>query len=236
MWCIRLKLVRLNFHLPEADRKIVSRANPESALGGEGSQGLPWRSALFPFRGKYLFVVACIFAWACSGLRAQNNAELLKRYSDSLRFGKTEEFRSRYNDSFKQLLKTSLDEDNAFDINLDSISKTVSVMLSEDAKMRVISWVYINDREEYTNHCVVYHRKKTGSRASIYWLEDRILPKSDSLYTDFPPDLWPGALYYQMYHFKRKGKDYYCVLGLNGKNSFSNRKIIDVLWVDKDDE
>jgi hypothetical protein len=187
---------------------------------------------------RHLKPVFIIFFVFLSGIRinAQDNLELLKKYSDSLRFCKIDSLRFRYNDSFRQLLKTALDEDNAFDIQLDSVSKTVSVMQSADGKMRVISWVYVNDREEYFNHCVVYYRKKQGAKASIFWLQDKMEPKTDSLYTDYSMDFWPGALYYQMYDFRKKGKDYYCVLGLNGLNSFKNRKVIDVLWVDKDGE
>ncbi len=169
-------------------------------------------------------------------LHAQDELVLLKRYSDSLRFCKVDSGRYMYNDSFTRTLKALIDEDNAFDLNLDSIKNTISVMMSDDRKMRVISWVYINDREEYANHCVVLYRKKENAKANVFWLRDQIEPKTDSLYTDYPAEFWPGALYYQMYHFTKKGKDYYCVLGLNGMSSFKNRKIIDVLWVDKENE
>jgi hypothetical protein len=186
-------------------------------------------------RLRTIFSFLIVFLVAFNS-KSQEYMPLLKKYSDSLRFCKIDSIRYRYNDSFKTLLKSSIDEENAFNLNFDSISNTVSVMLSEDQKMRIISWVYINDKEEYTNHCMVMHRKKIGANANIYWLHDQIEPKTDSLYMDYPSDFWPGALYYQMYHFEKKGKDYYCVLGLNGKNSFNNRKIIDVLWVDKEAE
>lgn len=169
-------------------------------------------------------------------IAAQEYNPLLKKYSDSLRYHSSGVVRARYDDSFTQLLKESLQDETAFSLNLDSIMQTVSILTSEDGKIKVISWVYINDREEYTNHCVVLYRKKLKSEAGIFWLKDFIDNKADSVYTDFPADFWPGALYYQMYHFKKKGKDYYCVLGLNGQSSYSNRKVIDVLWVDKDGE
>ena len=144
---------------------------------------------------------------------------LLKKYSDSLRFNRIDSIRSKYNDSFKILLKDLLLDEHPFGVQLDSISKTVSVLNSDDAHMRVISWVYINEKEEYENNCVVLFRKKKGGNEQVFWLKDHMEPKSDSLYDDYNEDFWPGALYYQMYHFTKKGKDYYCVLGLNGKNS-----------------
>lgn len=161
---------------------------------------------------------------------------LLKRYSDSLRYSKNESVRFVYNDSFKSLITSMADEEDGFSMVLDSIKNTISVLVSEDGKMKVISWILLTDMQEYYNHCLVMYRAKEGKAHKSYWLKDNIVPKSDSLYEDFTVDFWPGALYYQMYQFKKKGRTYYCVLGMDGKNSSSNRKIIDVLWVDKDEE
>lgn len=180
----------------------------------------------------------CLFLVLLSTANAYSaeTEPLLKLYSDSLRFNASEAKRTAYNDSFKTLLLNAVEAEDGFDINLDSIRNTISVLESEDGKLKVISWVLITDNEVYQNHCLVLYRRSPGKAHKTYWLKDFIDNKADSLYEDFSPDFWPGALYYQMYDFKRKGKTYYCVLGLNGKNSDGNRKIIDVLWVDKDEE
>lgn len=169
-------------------------------------------------------------------LGAQESDSLLKRYADSLRFCKTETLRYQYNDSFKQLLTALLTEENAFNVDLSPVQTTVSVLTSEDKKVKVITWVYTSDAQEYQNFGVVLYRKKPAVDTKVFWLKDYIVPKSDSLYEDYTADFWPGALYYQMYAFKKKGKDYYCVAGFNGKSSFFNRKILDVLWFDKSGE
>ena len=176
----------------------------------------------------------CFLIFCALNTNAQDlNSILLKKYSDSLRFNRIDSIRCKYNDSFKNLLKDLFLDEHPFNVSLDSITNTVSVLNSDDEHMRVISWVYINEREEYENNCVVLFRKKKGANEQVFWLKDHMEPKSDSLYEDFNEEFWPGALYYQMYHFAKKGKDFYCVLGLNGMNSFCNRKLIDVLWVDK---
>lgn len=181
------------------------------------------------------FLCICsVFLFFSSALKAEVPlSSVLKKYSDSLRYSKTDAVRATYNDSFRQALYEAFQDDQPFQVDLDSVKSTVSVLNSEDGKMRVVSWVYINDREEYSNYCVVLYRKKAGARQQVFWLKDHSEEKSDSLYEDYPADLWPGALYYQLFQFKKKGKDFYCVLGFDGKTSFDNRKIIDVLWVDK---
>lgn len=184
---------------------------------------------------KYVFLFLICFL--AQHLQGQEVYEAdLKKYSDSLRFSKTESVRIEYNDSFKDLLNTLFQDDEPFKIRLDSASSKVSVLNSDDGKMRIVSWVLINDKEEYFNHCVVLYRKKAGSTERVFWLKDNMEAGSDSLYEDYNQDFWPGALYYQVHQFKKNRKQYYCVLGLDGKNSFSNRKVIDVLWVDKSGE
>ncbi len=184
---------------------------------------------------KYLLGLI-LFVCAGNMVKAQVGDSLLKKYADSLRYCKIEAVRYQYNDSFKNLLKIVLDDENAFTINLDLIKSTVSVLESEDHKVKTITWVFTTDAQEYTNYGVVLYRKRLLSETKVFWLKDYIAPKSDSLYEDYSQDFWPGALYYQMYGFKKKGKDYYCVVGFNGKTTFMNRKILDVLWFDKEGE
>ncbi|MCC6818986.1 MAG: hypothetical protein IT245_08855 [Bacteroidia bacterium] len=177
-----------------------------------------------------------LFCFNFVSLKAADPNPQLKLYADSLRYSPIESVRQKYNDSFIVLIKSLAEEDSGYDMNLDSISTIVSVLNSEDGKMKVISWVFVTDLEQYQNHCLVLYRSKIGKPHKSYWLKDFIEPQSDSLYEDFTVDFWPGALYYQMYEFKKKGKTYYCLLGLDGKNSFSNRKVIEVFWVDKEEE
>lgn len=179
--------------------------------------------------------LACLLFLSLNAF-SQSQENLLKKYSDTLRYSKSELQRKNANDSFSSLLKELAGAEDGFSLPYDSLLKTVSVLHSEDGRMKVISWVFVNDQEEYFNHCLVLYRSKPSKEHQVYWLNDKIDSRADSLYEDFGPDRWPGALYYQMYDFNIKKRHYYCVLGFDGKNSFNNRKIIDVLWVDKDNE
>ncbi len=167
---------------------------------------------------------------------AQYYNPLLKKYADSLRYGKNADYRKLFNDSFKAEIKSELEKDNAFNYNFDSINQVVSILKSKDQKLRVISWVYINDKEEYTNHCIVQYKKKPSSETTTYWLNDFTNNKADSIYDECTTSDWVGALYYQMSQSRKSGIDYYIVLGLDGLTSFSNRKIIDAFWIDKQGE
>ena len=157
----------------------------------------------------------------------------LKKYADSLRYAKPDSVRHHYNDSLISLLQTLLQSPNAFNINLDSVSQIMSVLNAEDERLRVVSWVFVNDLEEFYNHGFVLYRKHKNAETNVYWLNDNMPQGLDSLQEVFNEDNWPGALYYQLYSSKYKRKHYYTVLGLKGRNSFSNAKIIDIISVDK---
>jgi hypothetical protein len=178
----------------------------------------------------------CVVLIASSNIIAQEQGALLKTYTDSLRYSQSEDTRFLYNDSFTNLLKEMLDDESPFDLNLDSIKTKVMVLNSEDERMRLISWVVVNDKEEYYNYGVVIHRKRKRSTQRVFWLNDHIEEHSDSLFEEYNEENWPGALYYRIQHFKKRRKHYYCVLGMDGNTSFSNRKIIDVLSVDRSGE
>lgn len=184
---------------------------------------------------KYFLACLLLLLSVWQPVFGANPQKMLKTFSDSLRFSKDWQIRAAYNDSFKLLLGNLLSEEKPFSLSLDSVSKTISVLNSTDGRMRVITWIYVNDREEFFNYGVVLYRKRPGAAESVFWLSKLNGTDKDSLYADYGEDEWPDALYYQMYDFKKKGRTYYCVLGLNGLNSFCNRKIIDVLWVENDE-
>ncbi len=169
-------------------------------------------------------------------INAQENGHYLKKITDSLRFSRIESQRILYNDSFKIQLEQLLNEDDAYSYSWDSIKQTVSVLNSQDGKLKVITWVLLNDKEEFNVFGVVLYKKKSSANTQVFWLKNQEVKTNDVIYEDLSSDLWLGALYYQIYDFKRKGKQYYCLLGLNGKTSFFNQKIIDVIWIDKNND
>lgn len=181
------------------------------------------------------FVVICILFFI-NNIKAQENSAYLKNITDSMRFSKIESNRFLYNDTFKSVLNSELLDDNAFEYSWDSIKNTISVLVSEDRKLKVITWVILTDKQEYFNYGLVLYKKKSNNPFHFYWLTSKKLEKIDPLYEDLSADLWQGSLYYQIQDFKRKKQNYYCVLGFDGADKNKNQKIIDVLWVDKDNE
>lgn len=184
----------------------------------------------------FKYICFLVFMVLNFSIKAQDYNPLFKKYSDSLRYCKDEQKRLIYNDSFIALLKLEVNDENAFQVNFDSIKNTVSVLYSEDQKLKLISWVYVNDKQEYTNHCLVLYRKKINSESQVIWLKNKAQQAKSYLYDDLISDEWVGALYYQIFQIKKKKKDYYIVLGLDGMTSFMNKKVIDVIWFDKDGE
>ena len=125
-----------------------------------------------------LSVALLLLSFTAAQLKADYNP-LLKKYADSLRYHRDAQVRLVYNDSFTRLIRDMADEDNGFAEPLDSIMSTISVLKSDDGKLKVISWLVINEKEEFFNHCLVLYKAKENRPHKSFWLRDKIEPKSD---------------------------------------------------------
>lgn len=110
---------------------------------------------------------------------------------------------------------------------LDRITKKHA----SDGKVRVINWNQPNDNGTFRYYAFILW--KTGKDSILHWQElkqsNRPVEKAESKI--LTPDKWPGALYYDVFPLRsdKKQNDSYIVLGWEGKDDLSTRKVIDVL-------
>ena len=116
-----------------------------------------------------------------------------------------------------------------FEVELDSIP-FLGQLSSSDKKIKMLCWNLALENGSFNYHCIIRHRpdKKTVVVTTLTdndsdW--DRITRKL------LQPKNWYGALYYNILTNKHRGKTYYTLLGWDGKDAITNRKIVDVLNV-----
>lgn len=177
-----------------------------------------------------LFVVSLFFM---HNLFSQNVD--FKVYEDSLKrcFAKIaatnnkaekEEINNKVIDIFKHILS----DDDSFDYPFDSL-KYVGKMYSDDKKLRIYNWnlSHIDGTFSYYGFLQYYHKQK--KKFLVYPLIDKkneiAEPKTEVL----SADRWFGALYYQIIHHTYKKRDYYTLLGWDGNDLFTNRKVVEIL-------
>ena len=128
---------------------------------------------------------------------------------------------------------TALKTPGSFNYPFDSFS-FMYVLKSPDKKFRVFSWTLRFDDGSYRYYGAI-HMDKEGAAQLIplYDYSKQILfnEVEDSLHG---PESWFGALYYDIMKLKHKGQVYYILLGWDGNNSFSSKKIIEVFRFNED--
>lgn len=165
----------------------------------------------------------------------QNNTPL-KIQEDSLIYLLNEErIKSIYketvnlNNPFESYLNKVLENDAAFRYPFDSLSKFMSIIKSPDDQIRIFNWNYELVNEQQLYGCFIMRFDKHTNSYSSTKLNDASMFAKDPEYTQYNKKNWYGALYYAIIPIKKDKAVYYTLLGWDGNNKFSNKKIIETM-------
>lgn len=161
----------------------------------------------------------------------ENNLKILFDslfYRDNVKFLRTDSEKIILNDTIQKLFYSLLLEENSFNNNFDSL-KHIGKLISKDNLCRIITWnlKFSNGSFKYYGYVQYYNKKRNNIQTFI------LTDKSDSITNPETAVLsyfsWYGALYYSIYNYSLKGKNYYVLFGWDGNNYYTNKKIIDIL-------
>jgi hypothetical protein len=115
-----------------------------------------------------------------------------------------------------------------FDYELDSVPFLGQISSSDD-EVKMTCWNVAFDDGSFQYHCVMRHRPNKRS-VTVTVFEDtedwqRINRKP------VRPHKWYGVLYYKILDNKFRGRKYYTLLGWDGKDNITNRKVVDVMTI-----
>ena len=114
-----------------------------------------------------------------------------------------------------------------FDRTFDTLT-FLGQLTSEDDKLRLITFNYPLDDGSFRYHCFLAH-KVDESLTNVTILKDQQSDWERLNFQTLNPDQWYGALYYKILVNRHKKNTYYTLIGWDGNNSRSNRKVVDVL-------
>ena len=188
----------------------------------------------------YCLLPTCLFfANSCSfsiNSFAQNTTDILTSYEDTLKkiapkILNSKEDREKYhaNEKFTEILERALDIENSFEYPFDSLV-TIARLPAPDKSFRIFNWnLPRNDGTfEYFGFVQAYHKKSKTYK--LYRLTDRLPQITSPEDQILGHDEWYGAHYYKIILKKQKGKKYYTLLGWDGNDRLTTRKIIDILY------
>jgi len=157
---------------------------------------------------------------------------------------KTDVARHAFNQELVHTFEEILKENNSFEnYQFDSIKKYISVLNSDDGKFRIINWNVPKEdgTQEYDGFIQEKYRqvKKKGlfkkeilESVQVYPLIDRSMEIKNPENSVSDNKKWFGMWYYKIIPKRTKSKTYYTLLGWDGNDKFSQKKIVDVLTFD----
>lgn len=149
-----------------------------------------------------------------------------KAQRDTSAFG-----RNDANYLFIRKLVQTLRMEQAYQFPFDSL-KAISILESPDKKFKIYSWQVKQDGGTWRHFGCILKNQAVFELYPLIDHSDEMQPGTDTV-TDNKH--WFGAAYYQFAAepIKIKGITYYTLIGYDGFEPFSQRKIIDVVWFDK---
>lgn len=176
-----------------------------------------------------IFVVLSSFLYAQEKSLSDYEAAL-NQLSIDLVSEANDETKQKVNTEFQTLLQEALALNGSFDYPFKNI-RAISILKSND-KIKIYNWALPFEDETY-QYCAIVQIKLNKDEYKIVELIDKSAelkkPESQTL-TD---KTWFGALYYEIIYDKKLGNDTYTLLGWDGDYNLTNKKIIDVMTVNK---
>jgi hypothetical protein len=135
--------------------------------------------------------------------------------------------------NFSNGLKTALVKDPRAEFVFDSLRKYKVMLESSDKQVRIFTWdVPANDfTHMYYGFVQAYNRK--SKKYEVYELKDKSETIRDPENAMLDNTKWFGACYYSIIETKYKKKKYYTLLGWDGNNRNTNKKLVDVLTLNE---
>jgi hypothetical protein len=185
---------------------------------------------------KILFFIGILLSFMSSAL-AQSAIDNVESFEDSLvtsleqiRTAKTLKEKLVLNTRFENTLRKALRYDEAFTYKFNALSKVMSTKTSPDNVFRIFNWnIEVPDIQEHYFFCLVMKYDSRKGEYVIIELYDKSKYAARVEYTVHNDKKWFGALYYEIIPVKKGLNTIYTLLGWDGNNRMSNKKIIETM-------
>lgn len=180
----------------------------------------------------FLFFLIC----SSNSLQAQQTEQKFKAAQDSLLiyFKNMQqniadaEKANAANDKILSALEKFLKEKDAFDFRFQ-LDKNLSDLVSDDKTVRIISWVTPPQNGIYKCFGFVLRKNTKTKTVSVFKLKEKPEKVENIEKKAVDKNNWQGCVYYNLIEKTNKRKTYYTLIGWNGNDGITQKKIIDVL-------
>jgi hypothetical protein len=164
----------------------------------------------------------------CFGI-SYGNTERIDYYREKVISANTDELRVKYNDSLVEEMNQYFTDASSFD--QEFTLKSAAVINSSDKKVRLINWNLPFENGTHQYFGFVQYKDKSGYKYfQLTDITDSIAISEKKTYTS---NAWPGALYYELIPIKKRKNIYYVLLGWDGNDRLTTKKVIDCMYFSK---
>lgn len=152
---------------------------------------------------------------------------------EKLRFEKTDSKKDSLNTIILKEFENILQQEASFEYPFNHL-RSVGTLLSEDRLLKIYTWniFYRDGSNRYFGF--VQYRKKKRKAHELYRLTDQSHALEKPKQKKLSPDNWYGCLYYDLVQKKiNRRNTIYTLMGWDAHDNFSNKKIIDILHIDR---
>lgn len=183
--------------------------------------------------------IIVIFLFFSVQIIAQNNGfndielanDTLNSHFEKMAKAKTDNEKLTANEKIITLLDAHLSRKSSFDYQFSA--KYLGNIMSPDSTVRIITWniPYSDGTFEYFGY--IQYKKTKDSDMLLIPLKDSSKVIDEPEKATCTNEKWFGALYYEIIPVETESTKYYTLLGWDGNDLFSTKKIIDVLYFDE---
>lgn len=183
-----------------------------------------------------LVIFLCVYSFSQDLAYVQKAEDSLKVLGKIIIRSDTDFVKYNANEKFLSLIQSALmSSDKSFDYPFDSL-KTVARLTSDDKKFRLLVWNLRKSDGTYEYFGFIQAWSDKENKYLLYPLKDcrdKIKKPEDQLLDNLN---WFGAQYYKIIYNKSGRKKYYTLLGWDGNDNITQKKIIDVLTFNSKDK
>lgn len=181
------------------------------------------------FNLSVLFILTFFIALAQEEVNYATEIEQLNKLGKEMLGAENDSTKFTINKQYQDLLVEVIEHQEAFNYNFDALT---TISIQQTGELKIYNWAVpkINGTYQYFAF-VTLMQKKNGYK--IIELTDKSESIKSPINKTLMPRMWYGALYYKIILHKKIGMNYYTLLGWDGNNNLTTKKIIDVIQVSK---
>jgi hypothetical protein len=160
-----------------------------------------------------------------------NRENVISAYLDKLAANRVDSEKLVINAELLDYFAKTLALPEAFEYPFGKLKKMAN-LISKDKKVRILNWnLPMGDGSQQYFGFMMYDHKKSKTIKIIPLVDnsDKIENPENAILT---ANNWFGVLYYQLVDIKLKGATQYILMGWDGNNDFTAKKLIEVLSFD----